>query len=135
MEMNQMNILYLDHFNIMAPKAQLGTVKKFYIEVLGFKEGYRPRFNSPGQWLYAGDKAILHLSEDDSRTTRKGEDFLDHIAMRCVGVNEFAKKLKDLSIEFRSANIPDIDLTQLFFKDPASITIELNFEGEKLLES
>ena len=55
--------------------------------------------------------------------------------MRCVGVNEFAKKLKDLSIEFRSAKIPDIDLSQLFFKDPAGITIELNFEGEKLLES
>ena len=55
--------------------------------------------------------------------------------MRCVGVNKFANKLKGLSIEFHSANIPDIDLTQLFFKNPASITIELNFEGEKLLES
>jgi len=127
-----MKIMYLDHFNIRASKEQLDNVKKFYTEVLGLKEGFRPRFNGSGQWLYAGDKAILHLSEDDSRTTRKGEDFLDHIAMRCVGVNDFAIKLSDLSIEFRSANIPDIDLTQLFFKDPAGITIELNFEGEKL---
>lgn len=129
-----MEIKYLDHFNIRAPKEQLKLVKKFYTEVMGLKEGFRPKINSPGQWLYAGDKAIIHLSEDDNRTTRKGEDFLDHIAMRCVGVNKFAQKLNDLSIEFHSAIIPDIDLTQLFFKDPAGITIELNFEGEKLLE-
>jgi catechol 2,3-dioxygenase-like lactoylglutathione lyase family enzyme len=129
-----MEIMYLDHFNIRTPKEQLEKVKKFYIEVMGFREGFRPKFNSPGQWLYAGDKAIIHLSEDKNRTTRKGEDFLDHIAMRCVGVNEFAKKLNDLLIEFRSAYIPDIDLTQLFFRDPAGIIIELSFEGEKLLE-
>ncbi len=127
-----MKIMHLDHFNIRAPKAQLDDVKKFYIQVLGFQEGFRPRFNSQGQWLYANDKAILHLSEDERRVTPKKEDFMDHIALRGVGVNEFAQKLKDLSIEFRSATIPDIDLTQLFFKDPAGITIELNFEGETL---
>ena len=128
-----MEIMYLDHFNIRTPKEQLEHVKKFYIDVMGFREGFRPKLNSPGQWLYAGDKAIIHLSEDEQRKTCKREDFLDHIAMRCVGVNKFAKRLHDLSIEFRSANIPDIDLTQLFFKDPAGITIELNFEGERLI--
>ena len=130
-----MKILFLDHFNIMAPKGQLAAVKKFYIEILGFEEGYRPKFNSPGQWLYAGDQAILHLSEDGDRITPKGEDFLDHIAMRCVGVNEFVRKLNDRSITYRSAIIPDIDLTQIFFKDPAGITIELNFKGEALPET
>jgi hypothetical protein len=64
----------------------------------------------------------------------KEQDFLDHIAMRCVGVNEFAKKLNEFSIKYRLAVIPEIDLTQLFFKDPAGITIELNFKGERLLE-
>ena len=129
-----MKIMFLDHFNIRAPKEQLSNVKKFYTEVLGFKEGFRPKLNGSGQWLYANDKAILHLSEDDSRTTQKGEDFLDHFAMRCVGVNEFVRKLNDMSIEFRSAQIPEIDLIQLFFKDPAGITIEVNFEGEEMLE-
>ena len=128
-----MKIMFIDHFNIRAPKEQLNSVKKFYIEVLGFKEGFRPRLNGSGKWLYANDKAILHLSEDEGRTTQKGRDFLDHIAMRCVGVNEFVRKLNELSIEFRTAKIPEIDLVQLFFKDPAGITIELNFEGEKML--
>lgn len=129
-----MEVLYLDHFNIRAPKEQLGKVKKFYIDVMDFKEGFRPKLSGPGQWLYAGSNAIIHLSEDESRTARKEKDFLDHIAMRCVGVNEFAKKLNDFSIQVRTAYIPEIDLTQLFFNDPTGITIELNFKWEKLKE-
>jgi len=132
MEADQMKVMYLDHFNIRAPKGRLDEVKNFYVEILGFTEGFRPRFNSPGHWLYAGDRAILHLSEDEGRVTPKKEDFLDHIAMRCVGVNEFARKLSDRAIEFRPATVPDINLTQLFFKDPAGVTIELNFNGETL---
>ena len=128
-----MEVKYLDHFNIRAPKEELSEVKDFYINVLGFKVGFRPKLSGPGQWLYAGSNAMVHLSEDENRTSRKGEDFLDHIAMRCVGVNEFAKKLNKYSIQYRLAYIPEIDLTQLFFKDPAGVTIELNFEGEKLL--
>jgi catechol-2,3-dioxygenase len=129
-----LEIKYLDHFNIQAPKEQLSKVKEFYIDVLGFKVGFRPKLNGPGQWLYAGSNAIVHLSEAENRTSRKGKDFLDHIALRCVGVNEFAKKLNEYSIHYKPALIPEIDLTQLFFEDPAGVTIELNFKGEKLLE-
>jgi catechol-2,3-dioxygenase len=129
-----MEVKYLDHFNIRALKEQLCKVKKFYIDILGFKEGFRPKLSGAGQWLYAGSNAIVHLSEDENRTAMKEQDFLDHIAMRCVGVNEFAKKLNEFSIKYRLAVIPEIDLTQLFFKDPAGITIELNFKGERLLE-
>ncbi|UCE54053.1 MAG: VOC family protein [Desulfobacterales bacterium] len=130
-----MEIKYLDHFNIRAPKGQLSEVKDFYIDILGFKVGFRPKLSGPGQWLYAGSNAMVHLSEDENRTSRKGEDFLDHIALRCVGVNEFAKKLNEYSIQYRPAYIHEIEITQLFFKDPAGVTIELNFKGEKLLES
>ena len=129
-----MEIKYLDHFNIKAPKGQLSKVKDFYINVLGFKVGFRPELSGPGQWLYAGSNAIVHLSEDENQTSRKGKDYLDHIALRCVGVNEFVTKLKKDSIQYRHAYIPELDLTQLFFDDPAHITIELNFEGEKILE-
>lgn len=129
-----MEIKYLDHFNIRAPKGKLQQVKDFYIDVLGFKEGFRPQLRGPGVWLYAGANAIVHLSEDEDREPRKGKDYLDHIALRCVGVNEFAQELKKHSIQYRPAYIPEMDLTQLFFDDPARITIELNFKGEKLSE-
>jgi catechol-2,3-dioxygenase len=129
-----MEIKYLDHFNIRAPKGQLSAVKDFYIDILGFKVGFRPKMSGLGQWLYAGSNAMVHLSEDENRTSQKGDDFLDHIAMRCVGINEFAKKLKENSIQYKPVQLPEIDLIQLFFKDPAGVTIELNFKGEKLLD-
>jgi 4-hydroxyphenylpyruvate dioxygenase-like putative hemolysin len=129
-----MEIKYLDHFNIRAPKGQLQQVKDFYIEVLGFKEGFRPQLSGPGVWLYAGANAMVHLSEDEDRAARKGKDYLDHIAFRCVGVNEFAEKLKKHSIQYRPVYIAEIDLMQLFFDDPVRIMIELNFKGEKLLQ-
>lgn len=129
-----MDVKHIDHFNIRAPRAQLKKVKKFYTEVLGLKEGFRPELSGPGQWLYADSKAIVHLSEDEDRISRKEEDFLDHIALRCVGVNEFAQRLKDFSIKYRPAIVPEIGVTQLFIKDPAGIIIELNFKKERLLE-
>ena len=129
-----MEIKYLDHFNIRAPKEELREVKNFYIDVLGCNVGFRPKLSGPGQWLYAGSNAIVHLSEDENQTSRKGKDYLDHIALRCVGVNEFVKKLKEHSIPYTHAYIAELDLTQLFFDDPVRITIELNFKGEKLSE-
>lgn len=110
-------------------------VKDFYVDVLGFEVGFRPQLSGPGLWLYAGSKAMVHLSEDDGRAPRRGKDYLDHIAMRCVGVNEYAKKLKEHAIHYRPVYNAEIDLTQLFFDDPTRITIELNFKGEKLLEN
>jgi catechol 2,3-dioxygenase-like lactoylglutathione lyase family enzyme len=131
-----MKVLNIDHFNIRAPKNRLETVKKFYEDLLGLKQGFRPYIaGGPGIWLYADEKAVLHLSEDEQRTTEKDEDFLDHIAFRCLGADQFVEKLDALQIEFIAATIPDIDLIQLFFKDPAGITIELNFKGENPVSS
>ncbi len=128
-----MEIKYLDHFNIKAPKGKLKEVKDFYVNVLGFKTGFRPQLSGPGEWLYIGDNTMVHLSEEEGRAPRTGKDYMDHIAFRCVGVNEFAEKLRKYSIQFRPSYIAEIDLTQLFFNDPSCVTIELNFKAEKLL--
>jgi catechol 2,3-dioxygenase-like lactoylglutathione lyase family enzyme len=128
-----MKVVNIDHFNIRTPKAMLEKVKQFYGDLFGMTPGYRPHIEgAPGIWLYAGENPLLHLSEDESRTTPKGEDFFDHLAFRCVGVNEFIQKLTAMSIPYRAAAITEIDLIQLFFVDPAGITIELNFKGEQL---
>lgn len=37
-------------------------------------------------------------------------------------------------VKYRPSYIPELDLTQLFFDDPTNIMIELNFEGEQLLD-
>jgi hypothetical protein len=51
------------HYNLRAPHALLETLRAFYSEVVGLTPGARPAFTSFGYWLYAGDEAVLHLSE------------------------------------------------------------------------
>ena len=54
--------MQLDHINIRAPRDLIEQVKDFYGELLGMVEGPRPDFDSEGYWLYAGEKALIHLS-------------------------------------------------------------------------
>ncbi len=39
-------------------------------------------------------------------------------------------KLKKLNTEFESDHLPEIGMTQLFFRDPAGIRLEANFLNE-----
>jgi hypothetical protein len=72
--------------------------KRFRINALGFKEGFRPPFNFPGVWLYCGndkaDDGVVHingsdLSDPSGSVESRGERFevalvgggaVDHIA-------------------------------------------------------
>ena len=53
-----MAIKSLDHVNIRTSKAR--ETMNFYTEILGFSDGFRPPFNFPGAWLYAGESAVIH---------------------------------------------------------------------------
>ena len=54
-----MPIQGLDHINIHTSKRE--ETLKFYTEMLDFQEGFRPPFDFPGAWLYAGERAVIHL--------------------------------------------------------------------------
>ena len=49
-----MTINSLDHYNIQT--ARLEETIEFYVDVLGFFNGYRPGVRGTGAWLYAGDQ-------------------------------------------------------------------------------
>ena len=49
-------------------------------------------------------------------------------------VYEAAGRIGSVDPSIKPAYIPEMEITQLFFKDPAGVTIELNFKREKLLE-
>jgi catechol-2,3-dioxygenase len=124
--------LLIDHINISAPMELLLEVKEFYCAVFGLVEGFRPAFSQIGFWLYAGDSPIIHLSESDDQCSSDGQGFLDHVAFQATGARETVDKLKSHRIEYRSAFVQELGMTQLFFKDPAGTGIEVNFPGEAL---
>lgn len=123
--------MQIDHINIKAPPALLEEVRNFYCEVLGLEEGLRPEFSSKGYWLYSAAGPIVHLSVVDESPPASAGGHLDHVAFRTSGLREFVTRLGVLGLDFRRAYIPELDLTQLFFCDPAGTGLEVNFSGER----
>lgn len=123
-----MNIVQLDHINIAAPASLLQQVKQFYIDHLGFAEGPRPEFSSPGYWLYANELPLIHLSEKNR--SGSGNSHLDHIAFRGLGLMALVRRLEQAGIEYRRNYIAELDMSQVFFHDPAGTGLEVNFTGE-----
>jgi catechol 2,3-dioxygenase-like lactoylglutathione lyase family enzyme len=123
--------MQIDHINIKAPPALLEEVRDFYCEVLGLQEGARPEFASKGYWLYSAAGPIVHLSVVDESPRAGAGGHLDHVAFRTRGLREFVTRLGVLGVDFHRAYVPELDLTQLFFSDPAGTGLEVNFAGER----
>ena len=77
-----MPALSLDHWNIYCK--DLEATVRFYERYVGLTNGDRPPFIFPGAWMYAGDKAILHLVSETGRKDH-GSGAIDHVAINCAG--------------------------------------------------
>lgn len=124
-----MQITDLNHINIVAPKDKLKLIMEFYTEILGFKIGPRPNFRRDGFWLYSNEKALVHLTEGESIDVKSGLS-LDHIAFMATDVESAIKKLNNHGVSYKRNEIKELQQTQLFFKDPAGLGVELNFLSE-----
>ena len=141
-------IRQLDHYNIRTGK--IDETVRFYTDVLGLRDGPFPGDRKFGAWLYdQTDRPVLHLIAVDpahkeeaySRVkTRLGplagtvDDFvldgsgaIDHVAFECVDYDDTVSRLKSRGLVFAEADVPSINLRQVFVADPNGVTIELNF--------
>ncbi len=126
-----MKILELDHYNLCAPRELLERMRVFYTNTVGLTVGYRPRFKKFGYWLYAGDHAVLHLSESSQdKLMLSGQISFNHAAFNCSGLQEFQQRLSKLGVEYTTARVPELKRVQLFLSDPAGNGVELNFPDE-----
>ena len=121
-----MNPPRIHHFAITAPSAVLDEVVQYYANALDLLPGERPDFGIPGYWLYAGAEPILHLIADDNRGAG-ATGYFDHVALRCEGLEDTKTRLDKSGIDYGQVRIEDLNQTQLFLRDPAGTTIELNF--------
>ncbi len=119
----------LDHFNLRAPRPMLVQLRDFYRDVVGLVDGERPPFNYYGFWLYAGDRAVLHLTADEDAFAgdQAPRSTFDHIAFACSGHADTERRLRELGIDFRHSVVPATGRAQIFLHDPAGNGIELNF--------
>lgn len=123
--------MHIDHINIKAPPALLAEVRRFYLDVFGLEDGPRPQFSSKGHWLYSSAGPIVHLSESDGAPRIGARGHLDHVAFRTRGLAQFAARLEAMKVPFERNYVPELELTQLFFTDPAGTGLEVGFAGER----
>ena len=69
----------LDHCAIRT--AKLAETRAFYVDVLGLRDGDRPDFPFPGNWLYVEGVAVVHLVGIDPDDPSGLEDYLGPIAL------------------------------------------------------
>lgn len=100
--------------------------RKFYRDLLGFRELERPGFSFPGAWLYRHGLQI-HLIVDETAPREKAplSTRTDHLALHVDDTDEIERLLKAHGVEYRRNYVPQRDMTQLFFQDPDGHHIEI----------
>jgi len=122
--------MHIDHINIAAPLELLEEVRDFYCAVLDLRDGFRPAFSQRGFWLYSDDKPLVHLSERDITHAADKPGYLDHVAFQTSGLEAMLARLVENDVSYRASHIPEFNMSQLFFKDPAGNGLEVNFPNE-----
>jgi catechol 2,3-dioxygenase-like lactoylglutathione lyase family enzyme len=120
----------LAHANIRAPEAMIERLRRFYIDLIGLRQGPRPAFRSGsrGYWLYAGGTDVLHLTiagPDDTEPQATG--FLDHLAFACTDLAATRARLDAAGLAYELDAVDELGQVQLFLTDPCGLDIELNF--------
>jgi catechol 2,3-dioxygenase-like lactoylglutathione lyase family enzyme len=126
----KMSVGLLDHYNVSTRKLQ-DTVK-FYEDVLGFENGFRPQFNFPGAWLYSAGHPVLHLNDiaDTDKQQRPDSGVIDHIAFGSRGFEAMKQHLSGKGVPYRVNLVPNSTRCQIFVRDPNNVEIELNFDSK-----
>lgn len=120
----------LGHVNLRASAETIERLRRFYIDVIGLREGERPVFRSgsSGYWLYAGDVAVMHLL-----TARNGGDSMqprgvfNHFAFDCDNLEATRARLDAAGVAYETDMVNELHQMQLFLTDPAGIGVELTF--------
>jgi glyoxylase I family protein len=121
----------LHHVNLRVPADEIAALTVFYSEVVGLRVGPRPPFGSPGVWLYAGERAVVHLSQcrpgEELPPVEQRRSSFSHVALDCTGLAAMARRLQAKGMDFRVTEVPLTKERQIFFSDPSGTGVELIF--------
>jgi catechol 2,3-dioxygenase-like lactoylglutathione lyase family enzyme len=104
---------------------RLEETRRFYVDVLGFREVTRPTLNFAGAWLYGAGIQIHLIDEpfDAPPSTINSKE--NHIAFKIDDMDAAEASLKEKGIEYKRNIVPERRSDQIFFRDPEGWLIEL----------
>ena len=123
--------MFIDHINIKSNLELMEEVKDFYCFIFDMHASSRPNFSMGGYWLYSGENALVHLMESDQHHPSNDQGCFDHVSFKVTDLSQILAKLEELGVEVKQADVPGRNLQQLFFKDPAGVTVEVLGETTK----
>ncbi len=127
----------LEHYLVLSN--DIHRTRNFYCDVLGMAEGFRPKLDFPGYWLYVGEVPCLHIAEWESYAVwtkevgipmsshAPGTGPVDHIAFNATGYEEMRARLADHDLVWSENALDEIGMRQIFVSDPNGVPIEINF--------
>ncbi len=121
-------IRFLDHVNVRT--AALTGLVQFYEEVLGLKRGDRPDLGFPGAWLYAGERAVLHLVGVEQKPPPQGVLSLEHFAFAASGLSAFLTNLERLGVPYQRSVQVGTGSIVINLKDPDGNRLHVDFPAE-----
>lgn len=118
----------MNHFTVLAK--DLAATRRFYVDILGLREGDRPDLGFPGVWLYVGDQAVLHvIAGRPLPADPKG--VLDHMAFTATGLPDVVARLREHGINYDLRRQNQSGTWQLFCFDPSGARVELDFDASE----
>jgi catechol 2,3-dioxygenase-like lactoylglutathione lyase family enzyme len=123
-----MPISEMNHFTVLTN--DLNRTKGFYKELLGLTDGFRPEFSDNGAWLYAGERAVLHVMAD-CKMPADPAGVLDHMAFSARDLVGTVTKLKEAGTKFFLKRQVTTRTLQLFCFDPSGAKVELDFPPDE----
>ncbi|MDQ2780276.1 MAG: diguanylate cyclase [Pseudomonadota bacterium] len=127
-----MTIHGIAHYSFRVEARLMDELRDFYVDVVGLTSGPRPPFAFAGHWLYAGNRDVLHLAEQQKDNPRRaGCDLtFDHVALEATDWPAQQAMLEQHNVPYRQSVVPGTGSRQVFFSDPAQNGVELIFRQD-----
>ncbi|HKY39786.1 MAG TPA: VOC family protein [Polyangiaceae bacterium] len=122
-------IRWLDHVNIRT--ANLEALVRFYEDVIGLKSGTRPPLGFPGAWMYAGERAVIHLVGVAEQPQPQGALRLEHFALAGSRLSELKGRLKERAVPYDESRQPGTGNVIINLKDPDGNRLHIDFAGSE----
>ena len=132
-----MSVRGIDHLNIRA--SNLENTVRFYAESLGMTAAPSP-VSGGGTWIKnISGAAVLHLgragnfqmpTDGIGGAVTNASGVIHHVAFACSDYDEHVNRLVRLGVPFEVQERPNLDLRQIFVRDPDGVLVELNFESK-----
>ena len=123
-----MAVTAMNHFTVLSDDVE-ATVR-FYRDVVGLAEGWRPPLGFPGAWLYTGNQAVPHVVGGRQRSELRA-GVIDHMAFSASGLRDAIATLDANGVVYQCRQQVGSGVWQVFFHDPSGAKVELDFAPEE----